>query len=62
MVMQNEQPGTVGALIRWCADALDEAGVFCGHGTANSIDESASLVYHVTGLVHPASNDAVRAS
>ena len=59
MVMQNEQPGTVGALIRWCADALDEAGVFCGHGTANSIDESASLVYHVTGLVHPASNDAV---
>ncbi len=59
MVMQNEQPGTVGALIRWCADALDEAGVFCGHGTANSIDESASLVYHVTGLVHPAPNDAV---
>lgn len=58
MVMQIEQPGTVGALIRWCADALDQAGVVYGHGTANSVDEAASLVYHVTGLVHPESNDS----
>jgi ribosomal protein L3 glutamine methyltransferase len=47
----------VGALIRWCAEAMEEAGVFYGHGTANSIDESASLVYHVTGLAHPSRDD-----
>jgi ribosomal protein L3 glutamine methyltransferase len=57
MVMKNEQPGTVGALIRWCAEALDEAGVYYGHGTANSIDESASLVFHVAGLEHPAADN-----
>jgi ribosomal protein L3 glutamine methyltransferase len=58
MVNKNEQPDTVGALIRWCAGELDIAGVFCGHGTSNSIDEAASLVYHVTGLDHSASDDS----
>jgi ribosomal protein L3 glutamine methyltransferase len=52
MVNKNEQPETVGALIRWCADELDRARVFCGHGTSNSVDEAASLVYHVAGLNH----------
>lgn len=60
MVMQNEPPGTVGAVIEWCADALDRAGVYCGHGTDDTIDESASLVFHVAGLVHPAPDDADR--
>jgi ribosomal protein L3 glutamine methyltransferase len=57
MVMQNEQPATVGALIRWCAHAMDEAGLYYGHGTADSIDESASLVFHVMGLAHPSPGD-----
>jgi ribosomal protein L3 glutamine methyltransferase len=57
MVMQNEPPGTVGALIRWCAEAMDEAGLFFGHGTENSVDESASLVFHVMGLANASPDD-----
>lgn len=61
-VRQDEHPGTVGALIDWCAGELDAGGVYCGHGTASTIDESASLVYHVAGLEHDALNHNVRAA
>ena len=45
-------PGTVGAAIEWGATLLDRADVFFGHGTDNSIDEAAALVFHVAGLAH----------
>ncbi len=48
---------TVGGLIGECAARLDEAQVFFGHGTGNSRDEAAALVFHVLGLDHA---DAVR--
>lgn len=49
-----QQIGTVGELIEHCAGELERAGVFFGHGTANAIDEAASLVFHVAGLDHGA--------
>jgi len=52
MAMQDECSRTVGGLIDWCANALADAGVFCGHGTETYRDESASLVFHVAGLDH----------
>jgi hypothetical protein len=52
MAMQNECSRTVGGLIDWCAGALADAEVFCGHGTETYRDESASLVFHVAGLNH----------
>jgi ribosomal protein L3 glutamine methyltransferase len=53
-----QAPDTVGGLISECASRLDKAGVYFGHGTANSRDEAAALVFHVLGLDHA---DAVRA-
>jgi ribosomal protein L3 glutamine methyltransferase len=52
--MQKRHPDTVGALITWCAEALEKAGVFCGHGTANVADEAAVLVFSIAGLSHDA--------
>ena len=46
------QSQTVGELIEAVAGELDRADVFCGHGTANVIDEAACLVFHVAGLAH----------
>jgi len=46
------QSQTVGELIGAVADELGAAGVFCGHGTANVVDEAACLVFHVAGLEH----------
>ncbi len=45
-------PRRVDHLIRWCADVLDEHEVFCGHGTDNTVDEAAVLVFFVMGLNH----------
>jgi ribosomal protein L3 glutamine methyltransferase len=61
MLMRKDHPGSVGALIEWCAERLDEAGVFCGHGTAGTFDESASLVFHVANLEHDAVGPAAPA-
>lgn len=41
---------TVGEVIRHCADALERAGLFYGHGTDNAIDDAAALVLHAAGL------------
>jgi ribosomal protein L3 glutamine methyltransferase len=60
--MQNEHSDTVGALIEWCAGELEAGGVFCGHGTASTLDESASLVYHIVGLEHDVANHNARAA
>ncbi len=52
MVTRNEYPQTVGGMIEWCAQQLEQGGVYCGHGTDNVIDEAASLVIGVAGLDH----------
>ncbi len=41
---------TLGDWIRWTAARLDEAGVCCGHGMADTLDEAAYLVLHALGL------------
>jgi ribosomal protein L3 glutamine methyltransferase len=52
MVGQNQDFTTVGTLIHRCAETMEKAGVFCGHGTDNYGDEAASLVFHVANLEH----------
>lgn len=47
---------TAGELIEWVAARLDSSGVFFGHGTDNSRDEAAALVYHVMQLEHHTGN------
>lgn len=47
---------TAGALIDWVTSRLDSSDVFFGHGTDNSRDEAAALVYHVMQLDHDAGN------
>jgi len=54
MVTRNEYSSTVGGLIDWCAHELERGGVYCGHGTDNTVDEAASLVFGVAGLDHAA--------
>lgn len=55
---------TAGDLIEWVAGRLDNSGVFFGHGTDNSRDEAAALVYYVMKLEHHTGNRdyGVRAS
>jgi len=55
---KHHQPGTVGQLIDDCASELERAGVYFGHGTANALDEAASLVFHAAGLSHAADGPA----
>ncbi len=62
MVTQNEYPLTVGAMIDWCAQELEQGGVYCGHGTGNVVDEAASLVFAVAGLDHAAAAVAPQAA
>jgi ribosomal protein L3 glutamine methyltransferase len=45
-------PDKVGGLIDWCAERLEQGGVFCGHGTDCYRDEAATLIYHEAGLSH----------
>lgn len=52
MSRPNEFPNSVGELIDWCAEALRDGEVFCGHGTGSYRDEAGGLVYHVIGLSH----------
>jgi ribosomal protein L3 glutamine methyltransferase len=49
-------PDNVGGLIEWCADRLEQGGVFCGHGTDSYRDEAATLIYHEAGLNHTDAN------
>lgn len=41
---------TLADWIRWGAARLDEAGVCCGHGMAETLDEAAYLALHALGL------------
>lgn len=49
---------TIEQAIAWATQALTEAGVYCGHGTDNALDEAAWLVLHALGLspVEPIEN------
>lgn len=55
--MANDSDGprpeiTVEDLVREAANELEQSGVFFGHGTDNSLDEAAMLVFHVMELDH----------
>jgi ribosomal protein L3 glutamine methyltransferase len=52
LTLGSEFPGTLGAVLRYCEQALETGGVFCGHGTDNFRDEAAALVFSVLGLSH----------
>lgn len=55
-----EHPGraeTVGQLINSVGHAFDQAELCYGHGTDNSTDEAAALVFHVMALDHAGSAD-----
>ncbi|MEO8445363.1 MAG: 50S ribosomal protein L3 N(5)-glutamine methyltransferase [Gammaproteobacteria bacterium] len=52
--------GTVAGVISACAQRLDAAGVYFGHGTGCARDEAAALVFHVMGLDHSEADSAYR--
>ena len=43
---------TVAQLVRFGASEFDAAGLSYGHGTGDSLDDAAALVFHVLGLDH----------
>jgi ribosomal protein L3 glutamine methyltransferase len=45
-------PATTEQLIRFAAEAFQDAGLWFGHGTDNAIDEAAELVFFAAGFRH----------
>jgi ribosomal protein L3 glutamine methyltransferase len=41
---------TIRDYIRWSISRMSEAGVYCGHGTDNIVDEASRLVLHSLGI------------
>lgn len=53
-----EGPATIEQLIRHGAEIFEDAGLWFGHGSDNSFDEAAELVFFAAGLRHEEAADA----
>jgi ribosomal protein L3 glutamine methyltransferase len=51
---------TVAELIRFGAEEFERAGLAFGHGTGDSVDDAAALVFHVLGLDHAQAEESYR--